>query len=301
MKHIQNSVLILMVALPLWAQSIVYPQLQGVVTGEESPSGKLQQAVAVDVDADGNVYIIDQGNNRLLKYSEGEFVREVGGFGNEGDQLDDPRDVDASLTLDILVADYNNERIVRFDRNLNFVAAYSGQVGEGETRFGRVKSVAFSNQLEIFLIDDDRRQVVKLDRVGQSPLYFGGPEEPYGQLFDPLQLTVGTQQVFVSDPGQSAVLIYDFLGNFIHKIRSKELQPGSVDWSPREELFVVNQHSGNVLVFNKQYELQYRLAFRELTAPIRDLAVWVQSGTQQQFVFVLLDQECRKYEFSVKP
>jgi len=243
--------------------------------------------------------IVDRENNRLLKYSGDQFLREVGGFGNEGDQFDDPRDVDASLTLDILVADYNNERIVRFDRNLNFVTAYSGQSEEGELLFGRVKSVAYSNQLEIFLIDDDQRQVVKLDRLGNAPLFFGGPEEPYGQLLDPLQLTVSTQHVFVSDPGQEAVLVYDFLGNFITRIQAPDFQPGALDWAPDKELFVLNQQDQHVMAFNRHHQWKYSLIFRELTGPIQDIAIWMESGSAIKRVYVLTDQQCRIYEYTL--
>ena len=289
---------ILLLAGPVSGQSVYYPRLVAVITAEESPSGPLKQAGAVDVDADGNVYIVDRGNNRLLKFSGDRFVREVGGFGNEGDQFDDPRDVDASLTLDILVADYNNERIVRFDRNLNFVTAYSGQSEEGDLVFGRVKSVAYSNQLEIFLIDDDQRQVVKLDRLGNAPLFFGSPEEPYGQLLDPFQLTVSTQQVFVSDPGQAAVLVYDFLGNFISRIQVPDFQPGALDWAPDKELLVLNQQNQHLLAFNRHYQLKYSLIFRELTSTIQDVAIWAASGDNIKRIYVLTEHQCRIYEYT---
>ncbi len=269
-----------------------------VLTGTQSPSGEFKMGAAVDVDADGNVYIVDRGNNRVLKYVHLQFVREVGGFGNQGDQLDDPRDVDASTTLNILVADYNNERIVHFDRNLNFVAAYSGSIDQGEIRFGRVKSVTYSPQFDIFLIDDDRRQVVKLDRLGGEQIYIGGPEEPLGQLLNPLQLTTSGDQLFVSDPGTKAVMVYDFLGNFIVTFQKPNFLPGPLDWSDSGTLYVVNQINNRVLILTRRLEVQYQLVLSGLQNAIQDISVWPVNGKQTAQLFVLTEKQCLVYQIT---
>ncbi len=274
--------------------TVRYLEPVAVLDGSESPSGAFQQAVAVDVDADGNVYIVDRGNNRLLKFSRDEFVREVGGFGNQGDQLDDPRDVDASTTLSVLVADYNNERIVHFDRNLNFVAAYNGQIGDGPVIFQRVRSVAFSTQYDIFLLDDDDRQVVKLDRFGQPALYFGGPEETYGQLLNPFQLTVGNEQVFVSDPGQQVIMVYDYLGNFVRAVQIEGLVPLAVDWGLNGYLYVVNQQSNRIVVFDASLQVIQELVVQGVPDTIIDIAVWTEMQPGVVWLYVLYDHQCVK-------
>ncbi len=265
-----------------------------VLDGSESPSGAFQQAAAIDVDADGNVYIIDRGNNRLLKYENDTFVREVGGFGNQGDQLDDPRDVDASATLSVLVADYNNERIVHFDRNLNFVAAYPGEIGDGNIIFQRVRSVAFSSQYDIFLLDDDIRQVVKLNRFGQPSLYFGGPEEAYGQLLNPVQLTVGNDQVFVSDPGQKAIIVYDYLGNFVTAFQIEGLVPGSLDWGMNGFLYIVNQQNNHIIVLDAALRLVQDLVVREYKEVIVDIAIWPEGEQGKEWLYILYENRCIK-------
>ncbi|MFZ0391614.1 MAG: hypothetical protein WAN36_14230, partial [Calditrichia bacterium] len=83
-----------------------------VLDGGHTPGGLFQDAVAIDLDSEGNLFAVDRGRHRIIKYNANQnFVREIGGFGSSGDQFSSPSDIDAHLTLNIFVSDFNNNRI----------------------------------------------------------------------------------------------------------------------------------------------------------------------------------------------
>ncbi len=75
------------------------------------------------------LYVVDTGNNRIveLEYhvsnSKFRYIREIDGFMNEGkkETFNQPKDCFVQENGDILVADYGNQRIVHFDKDLNVV------------------------------------------------------------------------------------------------------------------------------------------------------------------------------------
>ena len=76
---------------------------------------------ALAIDPEGFVFVVDTGNNRIVKFDRrGRFVSAIGGFGWEREQFDRPLDISVKNGLDVFIADFNNERIERYDRKLNY-------------------------------------------------------------------------------------------------------------------------------------------------------------------------------------
>ena len=58
------------------------------------------KAVAIDIDLQGNLYIVDEGNHQILKFNEdGELLKKIGGFGFGAAQFDSPKDIFANSNL----------------------------------------------------------------------------------------------------------------------------------------------------------------------------------------------------------
>ena len=90
---------------------------EAVVDFDGSACGALKEPTAVVTDADGNVYIADTGNNRIVVLDSGlQYKGQLGKFGN--DSLSGPCGVFVTPDGDIYVGDTENMRIVVFDRNL---------------------------------------------------------------------------------------------------------------------------------------------------------------------------------------
>ena len=98
----------------------------------------MMESQAISVDLNGNIYVADTGNNRILKFGpNGKFIKSAGGFGWENQQFDMPIDICATSALDVFVADYNNQRIERYDKDLNYISSlYSDDSKPEYLQFG---------------------------------------------------------------------------------------------------------------------------------------------------------------------
>ncbi len=79
----------------------------------------------VATDAEGNVWVADTGNGRVLKFAgDGTFLASLGEPGSETRQLREPVGIEIAPNGDILVADAWNSRIQQFDSQFNPVAQF---------------------------------------------------------------------------------------------------------------------------------------------------------------------------------
>lgn len=213
--------MLLLAAMESVAQSPMPIVYRGIILDAALGAAKLSQPLGLDIDPDGNLYIADTGNNRILKCSpRGELLREAGGFGFDREQFDRPVDIWAGNGLDVFVVDYNNQRLQRYDKDLNYISSYySGELQEESLQFGYPAAVGFSNNGEIFLADHEFNRVLRIDSFGQPKASFGDFNWGEGRLSRPAKILIGSQrEIFVSDSTTAAIVQYDPYGNFVRRL-----------------------------------------------------------------------------------
>ncbi len=264
------------------------------IDGQYTPSGPIQEAMAIDLDNGGSLYILDRGLNRLLKFTgNGLFLKEIGGFGDGPEQFDDPRDVDAHLTLNVYVADYNNNRIVRFDSNLNFLNEFR-PLFDSPSYFEFPLSIAVNSQYDIFLLEDINKSVLKFNRFNQLLVTFGKSSENLGQLLGPYQLTNGDQnEIYISDPLKRSILVFDYLGNFLREISHPDfVEPKGISVSQRKELVVVDESSQQIYFFENGMKFSEKIDMQFLNIRPLDVVLWQPRGVAKKQLFVSSSQKC---------
>ena len=208
---------------------------------------------ALSISIEKKVYLVDGGLNRVLYCdSTGALLKEVGGFGWESEQFDRPVDIWAKNSLDVFVADYNNSRIQRFDRNLNFITAIIGEEIEPETnKIAFPVAIAWANFGDLFIIEQELNRIIQFDENGNVTLTFGDFDEGEGQLVEPVALCINDgNEIFVADKQRKAILKFDYYGNILQTIVIQSLL------NPKS-LCLINDH---LVLLDGQKNLLYFLS-----------------------------------------
>lgn len=188
--------------------------------------GAFTDAVDFDLDMEGNVYVLDAGRNLLVKYgSMGDSVRAVGGYGRGVEGFDGPVALYARRGTDIFVADYNNHRVQRFNRRLDYVTTlYTRDDPDENVRFGYPLDVAVSRQGDVHVLDGENRRVVVFDPSGRFVRSFGDLSDGEGRMIDPKGLELDDDDnVYLLDDGE--IKFYDPFGGWVGRMPVFDNQP----------------------------------------------------------------------------
>lgn len=173
----------------------------------------------LEVDVTGRITVLDESGSRVSLYdASGSLLRSIGGQGWNNNQFDSPRGLWARNGVDIFVADYGNHRIQRFDRSLNFVSSFSThESSDPAQRFGYPLDVALSRLGDLFICDSENSRVLKVNRLTQVELTFGGFDAGKGRLTYPSRIALGpADRVYVLD--KSRIAVFDNFGNYLHDL-----------------------------------------------------------------------------------
>ncbi len=177
----------------------------------------------VTADAD-NIFVSDVTANavRMYQLSAGvlNFVRNIGtGSGSGAGQFNGPEQV-AAVGNDLYVADFNNNRVQRFNRS---TGAYVSQFGVGGSGAGQLFSpsgLVFNPTNGLLYVSDignDRIQTFTTAGVFVSQ--FSGPGAGDGQLNNPFVLAVDRQgNIYAADSGNNRVEKFRANGTFVRHI-----------------------------------------------------------------------------------
>jgi hypothetical protein len=254
-------ILLCLFIFPTWAAAqdnlrVIY---RGIILSDRVGHTPLSQPLGLDIDPDGNLYIADTGRNRVLKCGQrGELLREAGGFGFDKQQFDRPVDVWAGNGLDVFVVDYNNQRLERYDKDLNYISSYSSdETLEESLQFGYPAAVGFSNQGELFLADHEFNRMLRIDAFGQPKSSFGDFNWGEGRLARPAKILITPRrEIFISDSTADAIMEFDVYGNFVQRFGEGNLRDpsGMSEWAGTNR----RGEKGGIVVADRG---QHRLVF----------------------------------------
>ncbi len=217
--------------------------------------GQFADLSAVAVSPDGSVYVTDSDNYRILKFdSAGNFIAKWGSYcstDSNGDGIPDqpcdgqfayPYGIAVAPDGSVYVTDSNNNRILKFDSNGNFIAkwgsyCYTDNDGDGipdqpcEGQFAWPSGIAVGPDSIVYVVDYDNSRVEKFDSNGVFISAWGSycatdsdwdgiPDQACdGQFAGPdMGITVASDgAVYVADSDNYRIQKFDGNGNFIAK------------------------------------------------------------------------------------
>ncbi len=256
-------------------------------------AGQFKNPVAISIDLTGSLYICDADNNRIQKFNaRGKFLRQIGGFGWDREQFHQPMDIHARSALDIFVADYQNQRIKRYDRELNFISSlFANDTWDEKFQFTRPIGIAFSNQRELFILDEENPKVIKISSFGEPEFRFGDFNGGAGQLKKPAQIEIARdERIFVSDSEANLIHVFDYFGNYLFPWGAKELSnPRGIFWDEAGFLFVADTGNRRFVIFNQNGDPVFNSKTMDTTAP--ELSEPVDIAFNSPLIYVV-DQGC---------
>ena len=135
------------------------------------------------VDANGNLYVADTGRNRVLVFApNGQLMKQVGHAGNDLGGFTQPMMLAFAPDRSFFVADWENNRIERFDPNFEATDAWT----IGFHAFG----VAVDQTGRVFAPDSDHRRVEVFSPQGAPLGAMGAPGVPALEV-SPRQVVLG--------------------------------------------------------------------------------------------------------------
>ncbi len=203
--------------------SLLYPASDTLYL--EKSFGSFQNAVSISTARDEFIFVSDMRTNQVFKYSsKGELLASVGGTGFGQNELNKPMGIDASNGLNVFVCDNQNNRIQKYDINLNYISAFDFN-GYNVTAINSEKiffpySLAFLSTSEIFVLADATvYKVVKMKSFDEVSLFFASGNLGVDKLYNPAKIVKGSNlDTYILDKFTNEVINFDNYGTFVKKL-----------------------------------------------------------------------------------
>lgn len=182
--------------------------------------GEFKNGSSFDIDLNGNFYVADRTENSIYKIdSLGQPLASIGGYGWDESLFDEPVSVFTN-TLSVYVADKNNDRVQRFDKDLNFLSEYLGfSESSGEIEFAYPTCVAIANIGDLYILDSDNGRILKYDLSGKYILEIGGNDAGDFAITNPKNFALDNfGKLYILD--EKDIKVFDQYGSGLLKFKS---------------------------------------------------------------------------------
>jgi tripartite motif-containing protein 71 len=189
-------------------------------TGDPNPF-KTPDGVAVD--QQGNLYVMDSGNNRVQKYdSDGHFVTMWGTKGVGDGEFDCSTIcmVAVDQNGDVFVTDRNNNRVEKFNSSGKFIMKW-GSLGSGDGQFNAPFGITTDPNGNVYVGDVGNYRIEKFTGTGRFLGKWGSSGYQDGQFSQDLADIAADAQgnVYVTDRSYG-LQKFNSGGGFIARLKS---------------------------------------------------------------------------------
>jgi DNA-binding beta-propeller fold protein YncE len=181
------------------------------------------------IDGDDNLWTTDDGSHLVLKLDpSGKVLLVLGRINTAAEAnwlFNKPADVAFARNGDIYVADgYGNSRIVKFDRDGNYIKAW-GKYGSGIGEFNLPHTVAVDKEERVYVGDRENQRIQIFDSEGNFIKQWTGIGYPYGLVI------TSDQHVWMADGGYDRIVELDQNGKILGAFGEPGHKPGQMAWA----------------------------------------------------------------------
>lgn len=186
--------------------------------GWGSGEGQFKGPEGVFPAPNGNVYVVDTGNNRVQAFDlSGKFKFAFGHFGAGPGEFNEPGQGSADEQGNLYISDSGNKRIQVFDANGKFIRAF-GTPGNGQGQLNRPIDAFVDLKNGRVLVDDlFNTKIAVYDLAGNFKFEFGQEGTDIGQFKAPHSVVFDetTDSIFVSDMVANSIQKFSSDGKFL--------------------------------------------------------------------------------------
>lgn len=195
--------------------------------GRGSEPSRLKNPRGIALDATGNIWIADTGNDRLQKFNaDGNLLQVIGRSGSGEGELRSPSGVAVSPKGNLMVADTGNRRVQVFSPKGVFLGAFSTS-GRKDGQFKEPVAVAVDSSDNIYIVDRGSDRIMKHDSAGNQIWAAGRSGKLDGEFSAPESIVVSPDgEIYVLDGENCRVQVFDGNGKFLRAFGSEGRGPG---------------------------------------------------------------------------
>ncbi len=163
------------------------------------------------VDADGNVWLVDTGNKRVVKFdANGKPLGAFGGAGTGAGQFAEPVGIAISAKSgELFIVDTWNHRVQRFDKNFTPLAQFSVNGWDSNSVLNK-PYIALDASDNVYVTDPDNHRVFKFSNEGKLLAVLGKPGTDPSSFNEPTGIALDASgNVYVSDSFNNRVMKFD--------------------------------------------------------------------------------------------
>jgi tripartite motif-containing protein 71 len=141
-------------------------------------------------------------------------------------------------TGEIYVADYFNNRVVKFDSSGNVITQW-GTAGSGDGQFQNPQDVAIDSLGNLYVVDTNNHRIQKFDNDGQFIMEWGTPGIPSRLAIDSNDI------LYATDNGNGGVQKFNTIGQSVGTIAEGQLSfPVGIDVDSSDNVYVAESGAG---------------------------------------------------------
>jgi DNA-binding beta-propeller fold protein YncE len=208
--------------------------------------GRFYSPVDLALDAEGSVYITDNGIvvaergqppdhfSRVTRFdSDGNVTAHWGSHGEDEGEFLEAQGLVFDASGDLYICDGARGRVSKFDREGRFLAGW-GSKGRGEGQFsGGTLHVAIGPDGSVYVCDRSSPRLLQFNSQGRCLAMWGSAGKGEGQLERPESIAVDSMgHIYVADGGNDRVQKFDAQGKFLLQWGGRGRSDGQFE-SPR--------------------------------------------------------------------
>ncbi|MBI4673480.1 MAG: TIGR03663 family protein [Chloroflexi bacterium] len=165
---------------------------------------------AIAIDKEGNLWVADTGNERIIEYSsQGEPLDVYGGTGAAVGQFLEPVGIAIGADGNFYVADTWNRRIQVFDASFEPLQQIDIEAWDSQSVVNK-PYIAVDAEGNLYVTDPEGYRVIKFGKDGQVRAVWGIPGSSLTSMQLPTGIALDAQgNLYIADAGNNRVLIFD--------------------------------------------------------------------------------------------